>query len=248
MKTSHIATLVSATLLMPLAAQIVTFDSRPTPAISVSGQAEVLVAPDMIDLRLGVETIATDLAGARAENRKRVTAIIEAMRAHGIEAKDIQTDWIGISPRYDHKVSRTDPVDHTVQNTLRGTLRDPRRFEEVLAAVIGAGATHVHGIDFRTTELRKHRDHARSEALKAAREKAELLAEELGVKRGRPLAVTENQWGGSWTWTGGWWGRSHSPAMMQNTIQNISGGDAEGGFAAGQIRISATVNASFAID
>lgn len=218
------------------------------PAISASGQAEVLVAPDLIDIRLGVEVRNKDLAATLQENSRRVAAIIAACQQQGVEQKDIQTDWLGLEPRYDSDFSKTRPDIYTAQKSVNLTLRDPAKFEDLIAAVVEAGATHVHGIDFRTSKLREYRDQARVLAIRAAREKADLLANELGNKRGRALQVSENVWGGSWSWSGGYWGRGYGNATMQNSVQNISNGESEGGFASGQIRIQATVNASFLLE
>jgi uncharacterized protein YggE len=46
-------------------------------------------------------------------------------------------------------------------------------------------------VEFRTTELKKHRMLARKEAAKAAREKADVLATELGAKVGAVRTITD---------------------------------------------------------
>lgn len=238
-----------ALLVSPLSGQLaVGGGNNPPPSVAVSGQAEVLVAPDLIDIRLGVECRKKELSEALQENSRRVAAIIETCKKFGIEDKDIQTDWLGLEPRYDSDYSKAAPQTYNVQKSVSVTLREPTNFEALITAVVEAGATHVHGIDFRTTKLREYRDQARLMALRAAREKADLLANELGNKRGRALAVNENVWGGWWTMSGGFWGRGYANAMAQNSVQSRSGAESEGGFAAGQIRINATVNASFLLE
>ena len=105
--------------------------------------------------------------------------------------------------------------------------------------------SNVHGIQFRTTELRKHRDEARTLAIRAAQEKAVALAQELGQEVGQPHDIREDQsqW---WSWYNtGWGGRAGS--MTQNVIQE--GGSApagtEGTLAPGQISVTAKVTVSF---
>lgn len=210
------------------------------PAINVTGQAEIKVAPDLIDLRLGVEVIDQDLAKAKAAHDKRVVAVLKALRDNGVEDKDVQTDYLAITPRYDGNV-KSRPDWYSVEKSIQCTVRDVTTFEKVLAAALDAGATNVDGIDFRTTKLREFRDQARVNALRAAREKADLLATELGVKRGRALGITESQANG-WGWS------NRSMNMSQNAIQSVSAGDSLDGFAAGQISVSATVNASFLLE
>jgi uncharacterized protein YggE len=107
-----------------------------------------------------------------------------------------------------------------------------------------AGVNHVHGVDFRTTELRKHRDRARSLAIQAAREKATMMAGELGQRIGQPHSIREGH-AGWWSWYGRWWGSSWRGRMSQNVIQEASGGTGGGTLAPGQIAITANVTVTF---
>jgi uncharacterized protein YggE len=105
----------------------------------------------------------------------------------------------------------------------------------------------VLGIEFRTTELRKHRDAAREQATRAAKEKAVALAKELGVKVGKPQTIAEQTAGGFWNWSGSAW--QNANAMMQNSIQQAAGGEsADGNLAVGQISITATVSVTFRLE
>ncbi|MCK5634348.1 MAG: SIMPL domain-containing protein, partial [Anaerolineales bacterium] len=116
----------------------------------------------------------------------------------------------------------------------------------LLTAVTEAGATNVHGIDFRTSELRKYRDQARALAVQAASEKAEAMAGELSISVGTPKSINEDHVGW-WSWYGyGWWGSRYA-GMSQNVVQNASGpsSDFEGAFAPGQISVNARVTVTF---
>jgi uncharacterized protein YggE len=130
------------------------------------------------------------------------------------------------------------------------TLKEIGKFESLLTAALEAGANNVHGVQFRTTELRRYRDQARSLAIKAAQEKAVALAAELGQKVGRPLKIEEQQsnW---WAWYGGWWGGGWSGAMTQNVVQNVSGGgqsSEDTTIAPGQITVNARVAVTFELE
>ena len=166
----------------------------------------------------------------------------------GVPAKHIQTDHISIEPRYRDSYEQRDFVGFFVRQTIVITLKDITRFEDLLTDVLDAGANYVHGIQFRTTELRKHKDEARALAIRAAREKAVALAAELGQKVGEPYAIREEQSG--W-WSGyGWWGSTGNFGMTQNVVQNT--GEAptttEGALAPGQISVTARVTVSFSLE
>ena len=218
--------------------------------IAVTGEAAVMVPPDEVTLTLGVETWHVELSTAKKRNDARTEDIIDVARKYGVEDKDIQTDHISIEPRYRDGYYREDLEGYFVRRTLAVTLTDIARFDDLLTEVIEEGVNYVHGIEFRTTELRLHRDHARSLAINAAREKAQALARELGRGVGEPESIQENQ-SGWWSWYGSsWWGPHWSGMGTQNVVQNVAADRAlvEGSLAPGQITVGAKVSVTFNLE
>jgi uncharacterized protein YggE len=118
----------------------------------------------------------------------------------------------------------------------------------LLTALTEGGATNIHGIEFRTTELRKYRDQARALAVQAAREKATAMAAELDISIGAPTHIREDQVGW-WSWYGhSWWATGYG-SMSQNVVQNAgpSSVEVEGSIEPGQISVTARVSATFEI-
>ncbi|MCI0478002.1 MAG: SIMPL domain-containing protein [Anaerolineales bacterium] len=231
-------------------------DNRAAPAlaarpITATGEAEIKVAPDEVILVLGVETWDKNIQIAKKQNDERVKKITALTKDFGIEPRYVQTDQINIEPRYRNGTyTDSDFIGYFIRKTIVITLKDVSKFEDVFTGALGAGATHVHGIQFRTTELRKYRDQARALAIQAAREKASALAGELGRKIGEPQSIQENS-AGWWSSYSAWWGGRWGGAMSQNVVQNVSGGSSfseEGTFAPGQISISARVTVTFDLE
>lgn len=216
---------------------------QPRP-ITTTGEAEIKVAPDQVLLILGVETWDKNLTVARQQTDARVQRIIALAQSLGVESRYIKTEQIQIEPRYrSGSYTEGDFIGYFIHKTIVITLKDITRFEDLYAGALDAGATHVHGIQFRTTELRKYRDQARALAIQAAKEKASALSGELGLKITKPQSISENH-SGWWAWYGNrWW----SGGMTQNVVQNVSGGAAseEGAFAPGQISVTANVSVTF---
>nr|WP_321268708.1 SIMPL domain-containing protein [uncultured Sulfurimonas sp.] len=180
----------------------------------MTGDAEVRVVPDEVILTLGVETWDKDLNIAKAENDQRTQQIVATAKKFNIAEKHIQTDYINIEPRYEDMYEHKKFIGYFVRKTVVLTIRDTSMFETVLTGVLEAGANYVHGVQFRTTELRKHRDEARSLAIKAAREKANDLAQELGQSVGKPYNIQENPsnwWSGYNTGWGSQWRGGYGP-------------------------------------
>ena len=219
------------------------------PAISVTGEAEVKVVPDEVVLSVGVETGDKILKAAKDLNDERVRRAIGVARRHGVQAEHIQTDYISIEPRHRGHEVINELLGYVVRKTIVIRLKDVARFESLLSDLLEAGVNHVHGVEFRTTELRKHRDQARLLAIRAAREKAELLAREAGRQLGRASSIGEGSYGW-WSNYGSWWGNRWGGGMAQNVVQNAGGASpsADGTLAPGQIAVRASVSVTFSLE
>lgn len=226
-------------------------NDAPLSLISVSGDAEIKVVPDEVVITVGVETLDKDLAQAKAENDQKVKGIIEAAQKLKVDAKNIQTDYISIQPEYESgsfKFQGRGASGFYVRKTLAITLKDISKFEELLGSVVSAGANYIHGIEFRTSELRKYRDQARALAIKAAQEKATALAKELGRSVGRPHSIQEGRIGW-YSGYGSWWGSRWGGQMSQNVSQNVnSPAQGESTVPLGQISVTASVSVSFELE
>ena len=223
-------------------------DQQEPRLITVTGDAEVRVVPDEVIITLGVETWDKDLTIAKSENDKRIQKIIDIAKKQNVAGKHIQTDYISIEPRYEHRHEHRNFIGYFVKKTIVITLKDTEKFENILSSILEAGANYVHGVQFRTTELRKHRDQARSLAIKAAQEKANDLAKELDQKVGKPYKIQENQsgWGSHYN---SWWGSRGRGGMSQNVIQDVAGSsESESSIALGQIKVTARITVSFELE
>ena len=143
-----------------------------------------------------------------------------------------------VSIRYKHD-NRIEIDGYFVTRQYAITLKEPKKFKALVTSALKNGANQMYGVEYRSSELRKHRDQARSMAIKAAKEKAVDLARELECEVGKPRTIGESSWG-YWGPASRWGGNSW---MTQNSVQQQAGGG-EGGetMPLGQIGIKATVS------
>jgi hypothetical protein len=220
-------------------------EEAPVRTVTTSGNADVLVTPDEVEVVLGVETRDKNLLLAKKANDERLRKIEDAIAKLKVDPKNVQTDYISIEPDY-RSDDRAEPVLYHVRRSLAVVLKDTSKFPALLTDTLQAGANHVHSVNFRTTELRKHRDHARTMAIQAAREKAIALAKELGQKVGKPRSIQEG--GSGWLHRGGFWGGGYGQ-MAQNVAQNApSTSDSPAGLSLGQISVSAEITVVFELE
>lgn len=220
-------------------------EDSPPRSISTSGESVVYVKPDEVHVTFGIETFDADLDKTRALNDAASSRLIKAIKGVGVDEKHIQTDTLQIEISYRSNRPWEGIAGYFARRVYSVTLKDTGSFEKLIDAGLKNGANQLLGFDFRTTELRKHRDKARKMAVKAAKEKAIDLATELDCGVGKPRTITEGYAGvyGGYSWRYG-----NSMQMAQNSVQEVpapAGGDQDETMPLGQIAIRAQVSVTF---
>jgi len=244
-------TLSFAFLVIAVLAKNLIADESDPPTITVSGTAEVRVVPDHAVLRFSIDSRAVELAAAVSDNDTKVTAVSQFLKDNKIESRSLRTELLRIQPIYETNSKRAypsqqaqtirsateqqqiQPIGYSARRQISVTINDLSTFEAIYRGLVERGVNQVDNIQFQTTELRKHRDEARLQAVRAAREKATAMAGELDCTLAAVQSINESGRGGGWAAT--------------NSIQNvaISGGDSASSAVSGEISISATVSVVF---
>lgn len=218
-------------------------------SVQVSGAAVINVTPDRALLQLGVQSNGTSPDIVHSVNVQEIQKVINAVRALGVETKDIATDYYIVYPIYEDYSSLV-IKGYRIDNTVSITLRDVNLADDVILAALRAGANEVQDVQFYTSELRKFRDQARELAMKAAGEKAQALSGAAGAQVGCVLSINENTWS---QYYGSWRGGRETTLWAQNTIQNASSSQSQPAqtenspISLGQIAVRAEVNASYSL-
>jgi len=188
MKNSLAAAVVTATwFAAPALAQTV-----PPPAISVTGEATVSVAPDQAQIDGGVTSDAKTAREASEANNAAMGKVLLALKGAGIEEKDTQTSRLSLQPQYAPNRTGTSPITgYRASNRVTIRLRDVTKVANVIDVLVGAGANDIGGINFTVSQPSKHLDEAREKAVADARRKAEIFARAAGVTLGEPLSISE---------------------------------------------------------
>ena len=214
--------------------------------VQVNGSATVKVVPDRVLIQLGVQSNGSTPNAVQDINSKAILKVIKSLQSLGIQPKDIATDWYIIEPVYESYDSLY-IKGYRINNVIAVTLRDVSKVSQVTQEALEAGANQIINVEFYSSELRKYRDQARELAMKAASEKARLLASAAGSEIGCVLTINENTRSYYYGW---WYGRDRN-LWTQNVTQNAtptgdtgsSSGDEP--FSLGQISISAEVGMTF---
>jgi uncharacterized protein YggE len=167
--------------------------TTPEHTISVSGTGNILISPDIADLRLGVTITAKTVKDARAGNAKSMTAVIAALKKLGIADRDIQTTILSLQPTYDYSSSSNTPrlTGYQLSNAIAVTVRNLDNIGDAIDGALGAGATTMDGVTFRVADQAAAEAQARQAAMAEAKSKAQTLAAAAGVSLGTVASISE---------------------------------------------------------
>lgn len=162
------------------------------PAISVSGEGKVFVKPDLGKISVGVTSEQATVIAAQKQATESANKIFEALKASGVEEKDIKTTNYSISPMYDYNEGRQRLRGYQVSQNFEVKIRDLAGAGKIIAAASGAGANQVSRLSFTTEDPERVQAEARAKAIENARQKAEELAGRLGVRLGKITSFYES--------------------------------------------------------
>ncbi len=167
-------------------------DQPPEHTISVAGSGKVVVVPDIATVRLGVVIERNTAKAARTAAAEAMTKVVAAVKALGIDDKDIATANVSLQPVYDYPNNQSPKIrGYQLQNMITVTVRDLDKLSDVLDNGVRAGATSVDGVSFDVSDRTASEAKAREAAVADAKAKAEALASGLGVRIEGVASVSE---------------------------------------------------------
>jgi uncharacterized protein len=164
------------------------------PSISTTGVASAEVVPDIATISIGVDTERPRAADAARENARAAQAVVGEIKAQGIEAKDIRTLSITLSPVYDETSDANGHVKRTLRgydarNSLSVRIKDITKAGALASQLMDKGANDLDGIEFDYSQKEAKYDALRSDAVRDALRKADSYVSALGIKLGRILEI-----------------------------------------------------------
>jgi uncharacterized protein YggE len=168
----------------------------PTPTLTATGTGTTMVVPDIAVVTVGVVSRARTAGAALAQNSGDLGKAIAAIKASGVQDRDIATSGFGIDTIYAEpkpgEVATAPPgiVGYSVSNLVTVTIRDISKSGGILDKVVTAGANQVTGISFDISDPKTANDNALKSAVADALAKGGLMAGAAGVKLVRVLSVS----------------------------------------------------------
>jgi hypothetical protein len=182
-----------------------------TQPFTVQGSGEAKATPDQARISFTVTKTALKLADAQNEVNTTSNSIVSDLQKAGIQKNDIQTGNYNSRPNYAENTSSslgvairpmpippstnsTEIVSYTVDENVNITVHDISKANNVIDIATRGGAENIYGPNFSFSESQQQKlaDQARTAAIANAKQKAEKIAAEAGIRLGKVLSVQEN--------------------------------------------------------
>ena len=208
-------------------------------SVGVSGQGEVSVKPDRAQHAMRVDATGMDLKAVQAQVNAVTRKYLADAKALGVKDEQISTAGMNLNPEYvwDEKERRQKFNGYHASRQIAVRVEQLDLVGDLLLKATADGINQVSPPVLESSRAKEYSRQALAKAAEDARDKAKLLADTLGMKLGalRNLNAADN---------------SPAPPMprMKMMVAAQAGGEdgnAQIGFATGEINYSATVSAEF---
>jgi uncharacterized protein YggE len=161
--------------------------------IQVTGAGSAFGKPDLVLVNMGVSAERTSVKEARDEAASAMQKVLDSLKENGVAEEDIQTQRFNIYPQYDYIEGKQALRGYVVANMVSIKIRDLDSVGTIIDDAVTAGGDllRVNSITFTIDDSKELQSKARIEAVKNAQAKAESLAEEGGVKLGKPISISD---------------------------------------------------------
>ncbi len=201
-------------------------ESRQT--ITATGTGKVEVVPDVAELSIGVSVTERTSRAARAAADQRMIRVLALLKARGIDAADIQTSQVSLSPNFGPTGATV--VGFTATNVATARIRDLDAAGAILASAAGVGANQINGPFLIVSNEQAVYEKALEGAVANARAHAEAIASASGQTLGKMRAASE--------------GSESGPIALESKAADLAATPIE----PGTIEVQANVTATFDVD
>ena len=191
------------------------------------------VEPDMATIVFAVVNSGDEAGEVRRENEERSARALDTVRALGISESRIRMQSLRLRPvrEWDSETREYRERGYEATREVRVELHDLGILADLVASVFDAGVNRLDQVRYDLRDRSQAADDALRAAVEDAERKAHTIASALGVEVGRVHSITEQRFS------------FPQPMFRSADLESVSGDEAA--YAAGEIEITASVNAVF---
>lgn len=150
------------------------------PHIEVTGEAQLLVEPDIAYVEARLKKVADSPAVAKEEVDRRSSAVIELARSCGVADADITATRLEIHPEYDWRADVREYKGTSVSRDVQIVLRDLESYPKFVQGLADVPVQTLSDVTMDTTRRAELEEQAIADAIANATKIAKSLARGLG--------------------------------------------------------------------
>lgn len=159
--------------------------------IEVSASADVTVQPDVATFQIQVSEKRETTKEAQMAANEKMASLLSAMRAYGIEERDLRTTAIGLRPAYIWVENKQVLDGQVASQSLSVKVRDLALLGSLIDELGEVSNISLNSIVLDKEDKSEAMDQARRKAVAAARAKADLYAQEAGMEVSSVVTISE---------------------------------------------------------
>ncbi|NQU78901.1 SIMPL domain-containing protein [Candidatus Woesearchaeota archaeon] len=167
--------------------------------ISVRGEAQFETFPDQAEMYIRVKTDEATANQAQEQNARLMNTVKAALKKAGVSDDDMESTSYNLWPqqKWDRDREEYDITGYTAQHLLKITTDDVTDVGRLLDVAVKNGANGLDRVSFSLSDSKEEDVNSESlaQASSNARDKAEAIAQGLGVRLGDIVAVSESNVG-----------------------------------------------------
>lgn len=205
--------------------------------VSVNGEGELSVEPEIAVLRLAIQARNAELSAAREEAGEVTNAVLKLTESLKIPREQVQSTQIHVQPEFDWRDGRQTFRGYLVQREVRVELHDLEKLGPLLERAMQAGVNQISEPELKVRDTRAVHREALRLAANDARANAEALAQSLDADLGKVRRIDAHERGD----------RPVQPMRMQ-MMESAGDAGAEQSYESGRISVRVRVTAEFELN
>lgn len=168
--------------------------------ISVNGKGEIVMKPDTATFTFSVTEELKTMKESQDAVSVKTGEIVQKIKDLGVSEDDIKTISYSSYPKYKYDYycygcdrGVNEIVGYVVSEQIELKVKDLERVADITTILAESKVENMYGPNFSVYDEDSVREEARALAINDAKDEAERLADELGVRLGRVVSYTDNE-------------------------------------------------------
>lgn len=160
--------------------------------INVQGSGAIEVTPNAYSVTFVVEEEGDTVSKLNSQLNADLSQVVKFLLSQGIAEKHIQSMQVRLQPRYVNTPQGRVQQGFTLSRDIIVTSTDLDTYDSVLDGVLKRGVDRIQQFNFIALSEQNAYELALVAAVKDAKQRAQLLAKELGIEVGEVVAISES--------------------------------------------------------